>query len=784
MRTELYSVRSDNDEVAYINNNLKGIATAINEKSGIKILFKTEIDCNAKKIKTDLYESFEASNPPEFHIFANALDSKDISSFYALFSPFIDSLEKDLRKQYEKKNINILSYPQIKIHPITNLGEYPAYCFSFKRRKFLVLPRISLVGENLIDYISKAVITAKQIFIDTFDQCPDGYVYINEKPASTKDKLLSILKISKSTRNKVADDTLKSSESVTDSSPDTTYAPEVSVVLETNTAKAAAENSHIDNPNNTESQKHKKGKSKDKVSDSKVDNTDDTVQPALIGDIVEEASIQPNKKKKSRIKGFVKSFIPTKGDSKKSIILKLVVLVAIITFLTGAFLLLKFYVIDPGINEANMQEIQDIFYTEPGTVIEEYTDASGEVHTRVTTTTPDSKAHNWEGVQKINNEIVGWVKLNDTEIDYPVLYHEGDNDKSQYYLYRNYKKKYSDFGSIFLDYRCPEVADSKHVILHGHNMGSDKDAMFGSLTRFTIKDGRTQANLDYYKSHAVINFDTPKENGEWIVFAVMKIDVSNSKKDIFNYLQTEFENEAQYMNFIYNIKERSYFDINIPINESDRIITLSTCSYETDTMRTVVVARKLRDGEDASQYIKKAKAQTPASKVSTDFISEFDDIKWYDGDGKPKGDGTLEFMEQAEMFTVKFYDADGKVIKTEQVLKGEDAVGIVGAKPEKEQDSTYYYRFKKWDTSYKNVQKDLHVKPVYEKFKLPDSTENPASVPKTTAAPVVAPTVPVQTTVPASTPAPTTAPTQAPTVAPTEAPTSVPTEVLPTEPTQ
>ena len=410
-----------------------------------------------------------------------------------------------------------------------------------------------------------------------------------------------------------------------------------------------------------------------------------------------------------------------KGDSKKNLILKIIVLVAIVVFLVGAFLLLKFYIIDPTVNNNDIKEIQSIFYSDTAqTYIEEITDEQGNVKETVVVTAEKEKSKNWKGVQKINKEIVSWVKLKDTKIDYPVLYHKGDNEESQYYLYKNYKKEYSDFGSIFLDFRSG--ADARHVVLHGHNMGSDKDAMFGSLIRYTIKDGRTQANTDYYKSHAIINYDTPKEDAEWVIFAAMKIDVSNDKDNVFNYLQCEFENHAQYMNFIYNIKERSYFDVNIPINEADRLLTLSTCSYESDNMRTVIVARQVRDGEDVSKYIKAAKGKSPVYSVNSDFISEFENIKWYDGTGKPKGDGTLEFMEQREMFTVKFYDAYDKVIRTEQVIKGEDAVGIIGAPPEKKSDDTYSYKFIKWDTDYKKVTKNLEVRPVYQPFLLEPPT--------------------------------------------------------------
>ena len=724
MRTELYSVRSSTEEVAYINNNLKRIATEINANSGIKILFKTEIDYNPKKLRTDIFESFEASNPPELHIFLNALDSEDISSFTYLFSPLIEALEKEIAKNQGTDRSK--GTPHIKVHTIDGLkGNLPAYCFTFRRRKFLVLPRISLTGAELSEYVSEAVLKSKDIFADAFKTCPNGFIFKKDDPEK-KGRFFSFL-----TKKSPAVETEDSTEEIL---------PE-------------AENSTAEIPEVSEAVAPKEKKTLN------VDTTEDFLKESEKEESPEKTSEnKKTKKKKSRLKNFFFSFIPMKGDKKKDIILKIVVLIAIVTFFVGAYLLFKFYIIDPAKNDADMKEIQKIFYSVPEDEHLNYTDAEGNTIDVAT----DETTRNWAGVQKVNKEIIGWVKMNNTKIDYPVLYHKGDTDKTQFYLYKNYKKEYSEFGSIFLDYRCTVGGDSKHVILHGHNMGSDKDSMFGSLVRYTIKDGRTQANPDYYKSHALVNFDTPVQNGEWIVFAVMKIDVANTKDNVFDYLRTDFNSDAQFMNFIYNIKERSYFDVDVPINEDDRIITLSTCSYETDNMRTIVVARKVRNGEDVSKYINSVKGQTPKSDVYTDFLKEYDNIKWYDGKEKPTGEVDLEYMHQVEMYTVKFYDANGKVIRTEKVRKGEDAVGIVGAPPVKKSDSTYHYKFLKWSTSYKKVTKDLHVKPIYEKVRIPAennvSPTAPLTLPDTTEAPKPKPNTPQQTTQKPSTEAPTTAP--------------------------
>lgn len=836
MRTELYSVRSSAEEVDYINRNLKAIVTKLHEVTGVKVLFKTEIDQSPRKIKSELLSSFSAQNPPELYVFANALSTKDISSFYELFAPFIETLEKDLRKSGEAKSIQSDAYPHIQIHPIDDLpSEYPAYCFTFKRRKYLALPESSLVGIPYGRYLIEAIKRAKDIFYAAFDSCPDGYIYTEEKHNTAKDRILSVF--AKSTPEEA--DTLEEEKPFVNSEVGTMDAiapteidktplqtvifdtdikgePEPAVIkvstladeIKASVSEKASKKEEAPKTEKTikeekpsekvtealhEKEQDKttvtsdfdyipdifsKKKSKNKLIQEKPEAADTEVKAQkdkAAEEVLQDSEAEEDKpKKKGRLKAFLSSFIPMKGDSKKSILRKIIVLIAILTFLTGAFLLLKFYVIDPAVNNSDMEEIQGVFYSDE-TVIEEVVDENGVVSTVVKSNSPKK---NWKAVKEINEEIVGWIKSEGTKIDYPVLFHKEDNEDSLFYLYKNYKKKYSDFGSIFVDYRCPEGGNSRHVILHGHNMGSDKDSMFGSLVKYTIKDGRTQANPEYYKKHAIINYDTPEANGEWIVFAVMKIDVSNSNKNIFNYLLSDFENNAQFLNFIYNIKERSYFDVNVPINENDRILTLSTCSYETDNMRTIVVARKVREGEDVSSYVKAAKGKSPSSTVTSDFVSQYDNIKWYDGEGKPAGDGMLEFIPQSEMFTVKFYDAYGKVIRTEKVLKGKDAVGIVGAPPAKESDGTYRYRFLRWDKSYKNVTKNLEIRPVYEKSLIPVTNPNVEDTPVVTPEPTTAKptTAPVTQT-------PTQAPTQKPTQAPATTQTSA-TQAPATEPEQ
>ena len=76
------------------------------------------------------------------------------------------------------------------------------------------------------------------------------------------------------------------------------------------------------------------------------------------------------------------------------------------------------------------------------------------------------KVRNFKKLQNINSEIVAWINVPHTNIDYPVLYHKEDTLHSQYYLYNNYEKNYSQYGRIFIDFRSQQGVKSKNVIMH------------------------------------------------------------------------------------------------------------------------------------------------------------------------------------------------------------------------------------------------------------------------------------------------------------------------------
>lgn len=325
--------------------------------------------------------------------------------------------------------------------------------------------------------------------------------------------------------------------------------------------------------------------------------------------------------------GFVANFIPCKGDKPLEVVRKIVLMAATLTFIVTAVILCKLLFIEPAQVEENYNDLRDIFHNVA-------------VNSGDTDTDKGKDKDRFAALKAINPEIVGWINIpNTTYIDYPVLEHKGDGPYSQYYLYKDYKGNASNYGSVFVDYRCTDSVNSKNVILHGHNM--DNGMVFHQLLDY--------ARFDFYASSPVITFDTPEYDAQWKIISVFKTNTLPAHGDFFNYLIGEFGSDEEFMDYVYNVRERSLIDTPVTVNEDDQLLTLSTCSYEFTDFRTVIVARRVREGEDPTVNISEAKMNPDAvwpqcyyarnggtRKELTNFITAClaGETDWYDGDYK------------------------------------------------------------------------------------------------------------------------------------------------------
>lgn len=172
---------------------------------------------------------------------------------------------------------------------------------------------------------------------------------------------------------------------------------------------------------------------------------------------------------------------------------------------------------------------------------------------------------NLSDLKKTNSDVIGWLKVNGTNINYPFV--QGSDNK--YYLAHSFNKSYNGAGWVFLDYRN-NGTNNKNTIIYAHSR-TDK-TLFGTL-RKVLNNGW----LNNTNNH-VIKISTEKENSLWQVFSVYHIPTTS------DYLKTDFSDDTAYQNFLDMIKNRSSYNFNTNVTSADNILTLSTCYSKSDKM--------------------------------------------------------------------------------------------------------------------------------------------------------------------------------------------------------
>ncbi len=172
-----------------------------------------------------------------------------------------------------------------------------------------------------------------------------------------------------------------------------------------------------------------------------------------------------------------------------------------------------------------------------------------------------------------NSDVIGWIQVNGTNINYPFV----QTNNNSYYLTHAFDKSYNDAGWVFLDFRNTNT-QNKNTIIYAHSR-LDK-TMFGTLRKIMTNGWLNNTN------NYIIKISTEKENTLWQVFSTYVIPNTN------DYIQTDFDSDEEFINFLNMIKNRSQHNFNTKINSNDNILTLSTC-YN-DNEKTVVHAKLIK----------------------------------------------------------------------------------------------------------------------------------------------------------------------------------------------
>lgn len=180
----------------------------------------------------------------------------------------------------------------------------------------------------------------------------------------------------------------------------------------------------------------------------------------------------------------------------------------------------------------------------------------------------------------INPDIVGWISIDGTRVDYPVV--QSPKGRTDYYLRRDFYGKYATQGTIYAREQCDVFAPSDNITIYGHRM--QDGSMFKALLDY--KDP------DFYPDHAYIRFDTLTQRGLYQILSVFRTDATVGKG--FSYhIFVDAKDQEDFDEFVATCKALSLYDTGVTAQYGDKLITLSTCDYYTENGRLVVVAKRV-----------------------------------------------------------------------------------------------------------------------------------------------------------------------------------------------
>ena len=290
---------------------------------------------------------------------------------------------------------------------------------------------------------------------------------------------------------------------------------------------------------------------------------------------------------------FIKFFVPVKGDSGKDIIQKIVMdmsiilIVCCIVGIVGVFVEHKQNSVDASGQFSTVDKLQDNKYAEAWKEV--YAQSSG-------TGFPTGMNSKYAYLYYVNQDLVGWLKINNTNIDVQLV----QGDDNEYYSSRDFYKNSSQYGCPYLDYKNRTQGLDDNTIIYGPYMSNN--ILFASLEQYKTVDG--------YKKSPLIEFSTLYETYTFKVFAAF-ISTSNPAEDNgFSYTGTDFISDAKFSEFINKVKSKSIINTGISVQTDDKIITLVTSSNEFEGAKLVVMGRLVRENESPEVDVSSATLNT------------------------------------------------------------------------------------------------------------------------------------------------------------------------------
>lgn len=347
-------------------------------------------------------------------------------------------------------------------------------------------------------------------------------------------------------------------------------------------------------------------------------------------------SNSPKNIEKPKKRGFFASLFPTKNDPTSEKIRKTVFIIAFLV-LIGTMIYLINYFVEGWNAQGKISSAAEVWEDENSMLKNE-----------------DGMFIGFETLKKQNSDIRAWIKIEGTNINNPV-YQAKNND---FYVNHDMEKRSSRYGALFIDKesKIGKENNSQNIVIYGHHM---KDGtMFGPLKKYT--------DINFYKENPIIDFTTLYREGQYKVFAVFITNTieEHDNGEVFNYRKQNFVDEQQFLDFIDDVKKRSIINTGVDVLGNDEIITLSTCTYEFEEARLVVMARRVREGETNI-------TNTSGAVVNANPL--YPQI-WYDKKGGKKPVfSSNPATSTEETFGSDIFETQSDLVSSEEVVSGFNA---------------------------------------------------------------------------------------------------------------
>ena len=287
--------------------------------------------------------------------------------------------------------------------------------------------------------------------------------------------------------------------------------------------------------------------------------------------------------------GKKRSFLlPQKTDSTFEIFRKILFLVSIAVVVVCLGIIGNIYLLQPALEKRRQADVEKLRG-------ESVSDAASFEQAYGTELPSGVQRYNLAQYYAANPDFYGYLEIPGTSISMPVVQGK-DNSK---YLRRNFFGESTKYGCPFVNYKNTYSALDYNTSIFGHNMEYD-NLVFGDLENYRKIDG--------FKKAPLIHLETMFADHYFKIYAVFLTDAKYSNGWYFDYIFTQLKDEAECKEYIAQLDQRKLYSTGVDIQPTDKLLTLSTCSYDFDDERLVVVGRLVREGEDNTVDTSKAVA--------------------------------------------------------------------------------------------------------------------------------------------------------------------------------